>query len=66
MGDADAESRQELFSRLGRDAPKPAMLAKFSNWWAATRREAAVAFADVQGVDAISPPPWGGAIVPVS
>ncbi len=49
MGDADAESRQQLFSRLGRDDPAPAILATTRTRWAATRNEAAVTFADVWG-----------------
>ena len=67
-GDADAESRQELFSRLGLDAAAPAMLATVRARWASTRREAAVMFANVQGGDAIppAPPPGGGAVPPVS
>ena len=68
-GDADAESRQELFSRLGRDASGPASLATVSARWAATRREAAVTFANVQGGDAIpptSPRGGGGGTPPVS
>ncbi len=36
-GDADSEHQQELFSRLGRDAPVPAQLANVRARWAATR-----------------------------
>ena len=35
-GDADPESQQELFSRLGRDAPAPAWLAAVRARWEAT------------------------------
>jgi hypothetical protein len=48
-GFADAESQQEPFSRLGRDAPVPARLATVRARRAATRRAAAATFADVQG-----------------
>ena len=47
-GDPDPESQQELFSRLGRDAPAPALLAAIRVGWAHTRRAAAAAFANVQ------------------
>ena len=47
-GDPGPESRQELFSRLGRDAPAPALLAAIRVGWAHTRRAAAAAFANVQ------------------
>ena len=61
-GDPDAESQQELFSRLGRDAPAPALLATIRAGWAAHRRAAAAVFATVQGGDANPPtPPRGGA-----
>jgi hypothetical protein len=64
-GDADAESQQELFSRLGRDAPATARLAAVRTRWAVTRREAAATFADVQEGDAVpSTPPRGGALSP--
>ena len=64
-GDPDPESQQELFSRLGRDAPVPAALAVVRAGWAATRRVAAVSFANVQGGDDIpSTTPGGGAISP--
>ncbi len=64
-GDADAESQQELFSRLGRDAPVPARLATVRARWAATRRAAAETFADVQGGDTLpSASPRGGALSP--
>ena len=62
-GDPDAESQQELFSRLGRDAPGSARLAAIRAGWAVTRRAAAAAF--VQGGDAIPPTsPWGGGPFP--
>ena len=48
-GDPDPESRQELFSRLGRDVPTPAQPASIRVGWANTRRSAASAFANVQG-----------------
>ena len=63
-GDAAAESQQELFSRLSRDASAPARLAAVRARWAATRREAAVTFAAVQGGDAIPPPPPRGGARP--
>ena len=47
-GDPDPESQQELFSRLGCDAPAPALLAAIRVGWAHTRRAAAAAFANVQ------------------
>jgi len=59
-GDTDAESQQELFSRLGRDAPAPARLAAVRASWAATRCAAAAEFANVQGGGATTPPPLGG------
>ena len=40
-GDLYAESQQELFSRLGRDAPAPAVLAAIRARWASTRSTAA-------------------------
>ena len=52
-GEPDAESQQELCSHLDRDAPAPAALAAVRARWAITRRAAAVAFANVQGGDAI-------------
>ena len=47
-GDPDAESQQELFSRLGRDAPAPAVLAAIRARWASTRSTAAATFASAQ------------------
>ena len=47
-GDPDPESQQELFSRLGRDAPAPALLAAIRVRWAHARSAAAAAFAKVQ------------------
>ncbi len=47
-GDPDPESQQELYSRLGRDAPCPAGLAVVRARWAANRQAAAVWFASVQ------------------
>jgi hypothetical protein len=44
--DADAESQQELFSRLGRDAPVPARLATVRARWAANRQAAGATFVD--------------------
>ena len=67
-GDADAESQQELFSRLGRDASAPAGLASVRAGWAANRRAAAAAFADARGGHESPPTPprgGGGAIPPV-
>jgi hypothetical protein len=64
-GDPDPESRQELFSRLGRDAPRSAALAAIRAGWEANRRVAAATFATVQEGDAIpSTGPGGGAITP--
>jgi hypothetical protein len=59
-GDTDAESQQELFSRLGRDAPAPARLAAIRANWAATRCTAAAEFANVQRGAATTPPPLRG------
>ena len=60
-GDPDPESRQELFSRLGRDAPRSAALAAIRAGWEANRRVAAATFATVQEGDAIpSTGPGGG------
>ena len=64
-GDPDPESQQELFSRLGRDAPCPAALAVIRAGWAAHRRVAAVWFAGVQeGDDSPSARPRGGGGIP--
>ena len=64
-GDPDPESRQELFSRLGRDAPAPALLAAIRVGWAHTRRAAAAAFANVQvGGAHPSTRLGGGAVLP--
>ena len=64
-GDPDPESQQELFSRLGRDAPCPAALAVIRAGWAAHWRVAAVWFAGVQEGDEIpSARPGGGAVSP--
>ena len=61
-GDPDAESQQELFLRLGRDASAPARLASVRAGWAAIRRAAAAVFADVEvGSEIPSTPPSGGA-----
>ena len=60
MGDQDPESQQELFSRLGCDAPAPALLAAIRVGWAHTRRAAAAAFANVQEWDAHPSTPLGG------
>ena len=51
-GDPDPESQQELFSRLGRDAPTSAVLSVIRAGWIAHRRLAAASF-DVQEGDAI-------------
>ena len=51
-GDPDPESRQELSSRLGRDAPAPALLAAMRVGWAHTRRAAAAGCGNVQEGDA--------------
>ena len=63
-GDPDVESQQELFSRLGRDAPTSAGLAAVRARWAATRNAAAAEFAHVQGGDAFPPSPPGGGAPP--
>ena len=63
-GDPDVESQQELFSRLGRDAPTSAGLAAVRARWAATRNAAAAEFAHVQGGDAFPPSPPGGGTTP--
>ena len=64
-GDPDPESQQELFSRLGRDAPTSAVLAVVRAGWALNRRTAAVIFADAQeGGDIPSATLWGGEISP--
>ena len=63
-GDPDAESQQELFSRLGHDASAPAGLASVRAGWAANLRAAAAVFADVRGGNEIpSTPPMGGAAI---
>ena len=54
------QSQLELFSRLGRDAPAPALLAAIRVGWANTRRIAAAAFANVQDGDARPSTPLGG------
>ena len=61
-GDPDPESQQELFSRLGRDAPTTAVLAPIHAGWDATRQSAAVILATVQGGER-SPPHAGGEAV---
>jgi hypothetical protein len=64
-GDPDPESQQELFSRLGRDAPSSAVLAVVRAEWAENRRVAAVTFAAVKEGDASpSVRPRGGAVSP--
>ena len=63
-GDPDPESQQELFSRLGRDAPASAVLAVIRAGWGATRQSAAATFADVQGGGTKSPPRRGGGDIP--
>jgi hypothetical protein len=65
-GDADAQSQQELFSGLGRDAPVPARLAAVRARWVANRQAAPATFTyAVQGGDALpSVSPGGGALSP--
>ena len=59
------EVETELLSGRGCNAPAQAVLAAVRARWAATRREAAATFANVQGGDAIPPtPPRGGALSP--
>ncbi len=66
MGDPDPESQQELFSRLGRDAPCSAVLDTIRAGWAAHRRAAAASLANVQEGDTIpSARHKGGAYPPV-
>ncbi len=61
-GDADAESQQEPFSRLGRDASAQAGLASVRAGWAANRRFAEAVFADARGGHESHPTlPRGGA-----
>ena len=64
----DTESQQELYSRLGRGAPAPAVLAAVRARWATTRRAATIAFANVQGKNATPPiqPPRGVRHIPPS
>ncbi len=64
-GDQDPESQQELFSRLGRDAPCSAALSVIRARWTANRRVATATFVDVEG-GTQSPPqgPGGGGISP--
>jgi hypothetical protein len=59
-GDPDPESQQELFSRLGRDAPRLAILAIIRAGWAANHRVAAATFATVQEGDTLPSPRPGG------
>ena len=64
-GDPDPESQQELFSRLGRDAPSSAVLGAVRVGWTENRRVAAATFTNVQGGDAIpSTGPGGGSLIP--
>jgi len=63
-GDPDPESQQELFSRLGRDAPATAVLSAIHAGWNATRRSAAVTLANVQGGGRYPPHAGGEAIFP--
>jgi hypothetical protein len=63
-GDSDPKSQQELFSRLGRDAPSPAVLAVIRAGWAANRRVATATFADVEEGDEIPSALRGGAVSP--
>ena len=64
-GDPDPESQQELFSRLGRDAPCSAVLSVIRARWTANRRVATATFADVEEGDAIPfVRPGGGGVSP--
>ena len=63
-GDPDPESQQELFSRLGRDAPASAVLAVIRAGWETTRQSAAVTFAAVPGGVRYPPHAGGEAIFP--
>ena len=58
-GDPDPESQQELFSRLGRDAPMTAVLAAIHAGWKATRRAAATTFASAQREGDVTTPGGG-------
>jgi hypothetical protein len=58
-GEPNPESQQELFSRLGRDAPCSAVLTTVRAGWAVNRQVAAVTFATVQEGGTISSTrPW--------
>ena len=59
-GDGDPESQQELFSRLGRDAPRSAVLLAIRAGWGTTRLTAAGFFANVQGGGELPPAPNRG------
>ena len=59
-GDPDPERKKELFFRLGRDAPAPALLAAIRLGWAHTRSATAAAYANVQEADAHPSTPLGG------
>ncbi len=64
-GEQYQESQQELFSRLGRNAPCTAELAVVRAGWAETCRIASVWFAGVQEGDEIpSTRPKGGKVSP--
>jgi hypothetical protein len=59
-GDADAKRQQELFSRLGRNAPVPARLAAVRARWAAKWQAAAATFTDTIQGGTPSPPYFPG------
>ena len=63
-GDPDPESQQELFSRLGRDAPASAVLAVIRAGWETTRQSAAATFATIPGGYEIPFTPEGGRYSP--
>ena len=63
-GDPDPESQQELFSRLGRDAPASAVLLVIRAGWDATLQSAAATFTDVQKGERNPPHSGGEATLP--
>ena len=62
-GDPDPESQKELFSRLDRNAPAPALLAAIRVGCANTRRTTAAAFANVQEGGTLTRPHCSGVVV---
>ena len=64
--DSDAENQQELFSRLGRDAPASSVLAAVRDRWATTCRTAVANFCLRQEAGVRGPFLQGTAMPPVS